>query len=422
MSSSPLKKAGAVTSGQLKQNLNPQSPGNPNNPGPVLDVDSNEVMRQYEPQRALPLPGENIVISPIELIAESVEETSLVPAAETDSVLLRLDEAQRALAEATSIQEVKQIVDVAEAARVYLKRAKQSAQTIYAATSLRIWAERRLGEKLIEAKKKGELDEGKGGDRKSPSSTSRVILADLGITYDESARAQKLAIVPLAEFEKRMATCQDGGARSISLILREIDVHQARKPQKSSSDAKAKSRSPKRSKSPAAATANELQVKPEATPKPGEPVSAGADTKPVAADTPEPPPQVKPEATAKLGEPVSAGADTKPVAADTPEPPLLQITTALAPPGACRKVFLAENLVPASWELEAVIQNRIRPVLEQLKSETVLPSRDKLMKRLGAVEKVLTVTLERLRECAKLAPLTSRMADDEDEAREDKDQ
>src|SRR6516164_7337227 len=148
MSSSPLKKAGAVTSGQLKQNLNPQSPGNPNNPGPVLDVDSNEVMRQYEPQRALPLPGENIVISPIELIAESVEETSLVPAAETDSVLLRLDEAQRALAEATSIQEVKQIVDVAEAVRIYLKRANQSKQTIYAATSLRIWAERRLGEKL----------------------------------------------------------------------------------------------------------------------------------------------------------------------------------------------------------------------------------------------------------------------------------
>jgi hypothetical protein len=355
-----------------------------------LDVDSSELMRQYEPQRALPLPGEKIVISPTELIVESVGETSLVPAAETDSVLVRLDEAQRALAEATSIQEVKQIVDVAEAVRIYLKRAKQSKQTIYAATTLRIWAERRLGEKLIEAKKKGELDEGKGGDRKSPSSTSRVILANLGITYDESARAQKLAAVPLAEFEKRMLTCQDGGALSISLILREIDVHQARQPQKSSSDAKAKSRSPKRSKSPAAATANEAQV--------------------------------EPEGIAKTGEAVSAGADTKPVAADTPEPPLLQITTALAPPGPCRKVFLAENLVPASWELEAVIQNRIRPVLEQLKSETALLLRDKLMKRLGAVEMVLTVTLKMLRECAKLAPLTSRMAGDDDEAQEDKDQ
>lgn len=176
MSSSSLEKAGAVTSGQLEQNLNPRSPGNPYNAGP---------------ERALPLPVEKIVISPTELIVESVGETSLVPAAETDSVLVRLDEAQRALAEATSIQEVKQIVDVAEAVRIYLKRANQSKQTIYAATTLRIWAERRLGEKLIEAKKKGELDEGKGGDRKSPSSTSRVILANLGITYDESARAQR---------------------------------------------------------------------------------------------------------------------------------------------------------------------------------------------------------------------------------------
>ena len=119
---------------------------------------------------------------------------------------------------------------------------------------------------------------------------------------------------------------------------------------------------------------------------------------------------------------MSAGADTKPVAADTPVPPLLQITTALAPPGAFRKVLLAENLVPASSELEAVIQNRIRPVLEQLKSETALLLRDRLMKHLGAVEKALTVTLERLRECAKLAPLTSRVADDKDEAQEDKHQ
>ena len=120
MSSLSLEKAGAVTSGQLEQKVNPRRPGNLYNPGPVLDVDSSEVMRQYEPQRALPPPGKKIVISPTELIVEPVVETSLIPAAETDSVLVRLGEAQSALAEAKSIQEVKQIVDVAEAARVYL--------------------------------------------------------------------------------------------------------------------------------------------------------------------------------------------------------------------------------------------------------------------------------------------------------------
>ena len=68
MSSSSLEKAGAVTSEQLEENLNPRSPGNPCNAGP---------------ERALPLPVEKIVISPTELIVESVGETSLVPAAET---------------------------------------------------------------------------------------------------------------------------------------------------------------------------------------------------------------------------------------------------------------------------------------------------------------------------------------------------
>src|SRR6516164_1096202 len=152
MTSSSLKKAGAVTSGQLKQNLNPRSPKLRSEKR--LDVDSSELMRQYEPQRALLLPGEKTVISPTELIVESVGETSLVPAAETDSVFARLGEAQRALAEATSIQEVKQIADLTQAARVYLQRSKASVETIYAATSLRIRAKRRLGEMLIEAKKK----------------------------------------------------------------------------------------------------------------------------------------------------------------------------------------------------------------------------------------------------------------------------
>jgi hypothetical protein len=384
MSSSSLEKAEAVTSGQPEQNLNPGSPKLRSETR--LDVDSSELMHKYEspqPQTTEPAIEEPFAIAP-------VGEKLPVAAAETDTVLVRLDEAQRALAEAESIQEVKQIVDVAEAARIYLKRSKQSARTIYAATSLRIRAERRLGEMLIEARKVGMLRTSDDGRSKGVDDHDTLTLTDLDITRDESARAQKLAAVPLAEFEKRMLTCQDGGALSISFILREIDVHRARKPQKSGSNAKAKSRSPKRSKSPAAATTNE--------------------------------PQVEPEAIAETGEPVSAGADTKPVAADTPEPPLLQITTALAPPGAFRKVLLAENLVQASWELEAVIQNRIRPVLEQLKSETALLLRAKLMKRLGKVEMVLTMTLERLRECAKLAPLTSRMADDEDEAQEDKDQ
>ena len=86
----------------------------------LLGVDSSGLLRKYKsPQQQ---PTERAIEEPSAI--EPVGGPLPVPAAETDSVLLRLDEAQRALAEATSIQEVKQIVDVAEAARVYLKRAK----------------------------------------------------------------------------------------------------------------------------------------------------------------------------------------------------------------------------------------------------------------------------------------------------------
>jgi hypothetical protein len=213
MTSSSLKKAGAVTSGQLKQNLNPRSPKLRSEKR--LDVDSSELMRQYEPQRALLLPGEKTVISPTELIVESVGETSLVPAAETDSVFARLGEAQRALAEATSIQEVKQIADLTQAARVYLQRSKASVETIYAATSLRIRAKRRLGEMLIEARESGKLRTSDDGRSKGVDNHDTLTLPDLDLTRDESSRAQRLAAIPSEEFEKRLLACHEGGRLSL---------------------------------------------------------------------------------------------------------------------------------------------------------------------------------------------------------------
>jgi hypothetical protein len=96
---------------------------------------------------------------------------------------------------------------------------------------------------LIEAKKAGNLRTAKEGrPPKSLAGDEAFILADLDISHDESARAQKLAALPEQEFE-RMLTCQDGGHLSISLILREIDVHRARKPQKPSAPPKASKRS-----------------------------------------------------------------------------------------------------------------------------------------------------------------------------------
>ena len=61
---------------------------------------------------------------------------------------------------------------------------------------IKIRAERRGGELLIEKKERGERDAGQGGDRKSPLQAESVKLSDLDIDYAQSHRWQKIASAP----------------------------------------------------------------------------------------------------------------------------------------------------------------------------------------------------------------------------------
>lgn len=61
------------------------------------------------------------------------------------------------------------------------------------ATRIRLRAERRCGELLKEMKQNGTRDQGKGGDRKSPSDRPTVKLEDLGISRQQSSDWQKMA-------------------------------------------------------------------------------------------------------------------------------------------------------------------------------------------------------------------------------------
>ena len=70
-----------------------------------------------------------------------------------DSVIERLSRASEMLVEAKSMQEVKKIMDVAGAAKIYAKRQQLGEEAVQHARSIELEAMRRLGELLIETPK-----------------------------------------------------------------------------------------------------------------------------------------------------------------------------------------------------------------------------------------------------------------------------
>lgn len=117
--------------------------------------------------------------------------------------LVRYDTMCRAIAAAYEVDEVKDIRDKAKAIEVYARQSKNhDAET--QACRIRLRAERRMGELLATMEKaKGTRGAGrppKGGRTEQPPKDSRT-LKQLGLTKDESARAQQLAAVPADEFE-----------------------------------------------------------------------------------------------------------------------------------------------------------------------------------------------------------------------------
>lgn len=119
--------------------------------------------------------------------------------------LVRYEAACRAVAEAKSTDEVKLIRDKADAMRAAARIAKNKQLEVDAA-EIRIRAERRLGEMLLEQKSGDGLN--KGGRPKTTAHKAEVSipsLPDAGIDHKLSSRAQKLAAVPRKEFEQELS-------------------------------------------------------------------------------------------------------------------------------------------------------------------------------------------------------------------------
>jgi len=163
---------------------------------------SSSMATAKEPLAAGPLPG----------------HTGGVPA------LIRYDAARRALAAAHRVDEVKAIRDKAEAVRVYAKQAGDFELQNQAA-EIRIRAERRAGELLVDMQTSGERQ---AKERGRPTKVSSpTTLPKLGITRDQSSKWQRLArMIDDATFDKAVAQAKerDGELTTAGLLraIREI--------------------------------------------------------------------------------------------------------------------------------------------------------------------------------------------------------
>lgn len=112
--------------------------------------------------------------------------------------LVRYDAMCRAIAAAHEIDEVADIRDKARAIELYMAQ-RNNVEAEFKACEIRLRAERKLGQML------SQMEKPKGGRPSvNPSTDTRGLeksLSQLGISYDQSSRWQKLAAIPQDDFE-----------------------------------------------------------------------------------------------------------------------------------------------------------------------------------------------------------------------------
>lgn len=146
-----------------------------------------------------------------------IEPTSVEPAP-----LRRLDEAVRLLAAARSVDEVKGIRDLAEAARVYAREAQLGLEAQNHAAEIKLRAERRAGE-LLRAMPR---NEGQRYGRREPLQPAPT-LEELGLSRSQSHRYQAVASIPDRLFEDHLAETKERGAEiTTAATLRLAADHQ----------------------------------------------------------------------------------------------------------------------------------------------------------------------------------------------------
>jgi len=117
--------------------------------------------------------------------------------------LVLIDQAKQAIIQATRVDEIKTIIDKAEAIRLYYKKAKDGLEIQNRAAEIKLRAERRAGELIREL----DLARGKRTDlvARRDQVNGKKTLSELGINKSQSSRWQQVASLPQGEFERHIS-------------------------------------------------------------------------------------------------------------------------------------------------------------------------------------------------------------------------
>lgn len=141
--------------------------------------------------------------------------------------LARLSAATTALAEARTLDDVKHILDIAEAARTYARAAKLGLEAANYAAEIKLRAERKAGELLAQLERgqtpgtgRGHIGEKSTSQDAKSFSDYRSVLDDNAVTYQTAHRWQTVASIPEEVFEQHLAeTKADGDELSTAGLL-----------------------------------------------------------------------------------------------------------------------------------------------------------------------------------------------------------
>ena len=144
--------------------------------------------------------------------------------------LAKLDKATHMLAEAKTLDEIKNIMDVAEAARTYARAAKLGLQAYNHAAEIKVRAERNAGEFLKRLErgtgKNNQYSKVKNSNVESFTSEYSDVLKENAIPTTSAYRWQQLADMPELVFEKHLEDSVGEKPITTSGVLKELKTSQ----------------------------------------------------------------------------------------------------------------------------------------------------------------------------------------------------